>query len=100
MGSYFIPLSAAGLVSRICGIPRVRLARLPTVLVYAPHISSELYINLFIFWDDCTALAFGGDPTGLLVFIMAWTFSVDYDCIFTGAASPSYFCRLAVAAAH
>jgi 1-aminocyclopropane-1-carboxylate deaminase len=60
MKSNFNPLSAEELISRINKIPRVQLAQLPTVLEYAPNISKELNINLFIKRDDCTALAFGG----------------------------------------
>ena len=48
MKSNFNPLSAEELVSRINKIPRVQLAQLPTVLEYAPNISKELNINLFI----------------------------------------------------
>ena len=100
MKSNFNPLSAEELVSRINKIPRVQLAQLPTVLEYAPNISKELNINLFIKRDDCTALAFGGNKTRHLEFIMAKTLSGEYDCILTGAASQSNFCRQAVAAAN
>ena len=100
MNSNFKPLSAEELISRINKIPRIRLAQLPTVLEYAPNISKELNINLYIKRDDCTALAFGGNKTRHLEFIMAKTLSGEYDCILTGAASQSNFCRQAVAAAN
>ena len=100
MNSNFNPLSPEELVSRINKIPRIRLAQLPTALEYAPNISKELNINLYIKRDDCTALAFGGNKTRHLEFIMAKTLSGDYDCILTGAASQSNFCRQAVAAAN
>ena len=100
MNSNFVPLSAEELVTKISKIPRVNLALLPTVLEFAPNISKELGINLFIKRDDCTALAFGGNKTRHLEFIMAKAFSGDYDCILTGAASQSNFCRQAVAAAN
>ena len=100
MNSNFNPLSSEELVSRINKIPRIRLAQLPTVLEYAPNISKELNINLYIKRDDCTALAFGGNKTRHLEFIMAKTLSGEYDCILTGAASQSNFCRQAVAAAN
>ena len=99
MNNNFNPLSAEELTSRINKIPRVNLAQLPTVLEFAPNISKELGINLYIKRDDCTALAFGGNKTRHLEFIMAKTLSGDYDCILTGAASQSNFCRQAVAAA-
>ena len=100
MNINFNPLSAEELVSRISKIPRIQLAQLPTVLEYAPNISKELNINLYIKRDDCTALAFGGNKTRHLEFIMAKTLSGEYDCILTGASSQSNFCRQAVAAAN
>ena len=100
MNSNFNPLSPEELVSRINKIPRIRLAQLPTALEYAPNISKELNINLYIKRDDCTALAFGGNKTRHLEFIMAKTLSGEHDCILTGAASQSNFCRQAVAAAN
>lgn len=100
MNNNFNPLSAEELISRINKIPRISLAQLPTVLEFAPNISKELGINLYIKRDDCTALAFGGNKTRHLEFIMAKTLSGDYDCILTGAASQSNFCRQAVAAAN
>ena len=100
MSSNFVPLTALELVARINKIPRVNLAQLPTALEFAPNISKELNINLYIKRDDCTALAFGGNKTRHLEFIMAKILSGDYDCILTGAASQSNFCRQAVAAAN
>lgn len=100
MNSNFVPLTALELVARINKIPRVNLAQLPTALEFAPNISKELNINLYIKRDDCTALAFGGNKTRHLEFIMAKILSGDYDCILTGAASQSNFCRQAVAAAN
>ena len=100
MNTDFSPLSAEELVTKINKIPRVNLALLPTVLEFAPNISKELGIKLFIKRDDCTALAFGGNKTRHLEFIMAKTMSGKYDCILTGAASQSNFCRQAVAAAN
>ena len=100
MSSNFVPLTATELVARINKIPRVNLAQLPTALEFVPNISKELNINLYIKRDDCTALAFGGNKTRHLEFIMAKILSGDYDCILTGAASQSNFCRQAVAAAN
>ena len=91
MNSKFSPLSAEELVTKINKIPRIYLAQLPTALEYAPNISKELNINLYIKRDDCTALAFGGNKTRHLEFIMAKTLSDNYDCILTGAASQSNF---------
>ena len=77
MNRNFNPLSAEELVSRINKIPKVHLAQLPTVLEFAPNISKELNINLYIKRDDCTALAFGGNKTRHLEFILAKAVSGD-----------------------
>ena len=100
MNSNFTPLSASELVEKISKIPKVDLAQLPTPLEFAPNISKELNINLYVKRDDCTGLAFGGNKTRHLEFIMAKTLSDNYDCILTGASSQSNFCRQAVAAAN
>ena len=100
MNSNFVPLSAEELIAKINKIPKVSLAQLPTILEFAPNISKELNINLYIKRDDCTALAFGGNKTRHLEFIMAKTLYGDYDCILTGASSQSNFCRQAAAAAN
>ena len=100
MSKNFIPLSSDELIKRINKIPRIELAMLPTPLEYLPNISKDLEINLYIKRDDCTGLAFGGNKTRHLEFIMAKALSGDYDCILTGASSQSNFCRQAVAAAN
>ena len=100
MSNNFFPLTAEELFNRINKIPKVKFAMLPTSLEYLPNISKELEINLYIKRDDCTALAFGGNKTRHLEFIMAKAVSGDYDCILTGAASQSNWCRQAVAAAN
>ena len=100
MSNNFFPLTAEELFNRINKIPKIEFAMLPTSLDYLPNISKELEINLYIKRDDCTALAFGGNKTRHLEFIMAKVLSGDYDCILTGAASQSNWCRQTVAAAN
>ena len=100
MSNNFFPLTADELVRRINKIPKVKLAMLPTALEYLPNMSKELEINLYIKRDDCTALAFGGNKTRHLEFIMAKAVSGNYDCILTGAGSQSNWCRQTVAAAN
>ena len=65
------PISVQELINRINEIPRLNLAFLPTPLEYLPNISKELEINLYVKRDDCTGLAFGGNKTRHLEFIMA-----------------------------
>ena len=100
MSKNFIPLSSDELIKRINKIPRIELAILPTPLEYLPNISKDLEINLYIKRDDCTGLAFGGNKTRHLEFIMAKTLSNEYDCILTGASSQSNWCRQMTAAAN
>ena len=100
MSNNFFPLTADELVKRIKKIPKVKLAMLPTALEYLPNMSKELEINLYVKRDDCTALAFGGNKTRHLEFIMAKAVSGNYDCILTGAGSQSNWCRQTVAAAN
>jgi len=100
MSNNFFPLTVDELVKRINKIPKVKLAMLPTALEYLPNMSKELEINLYIKRDDCTALAFGGNKTRHLEFIMAKAVSGNYDCILTGAGSQSNWCRQTVAAAN
>ena len=70
MSNNFIPLSVNELINRINKFPKVQLANLPTPLEYLPNISKDLEINLYIKRDDCTGLAFGGNKTRHLEFIM------------------------------
>ena len=100
MSNIFIPLSANELIKKINDIPKVELANLPTPLEFLPNISKELEINLYIKRDDCTGLAFGGNKTRHLEFIMHKALSGKYDCILTGAATQSNWCRQTVAAAN
>ena len=96
----FIPLTAVELVKRINKLPKVELAVLPTPLEHLPNLSKDLEINLYIKRDDCTALAFGGNKTRHLEFLMANAQSGDYDCILTGGGTQSNWCRQTVAAAN
>jgi len=100
MSNNFLPLTVKELVKRINKIPKVNLAILPTPLEYLPNISKDLEINLYVKRDDCTALAFGGNKTRHLEFLMAKVKSGDYDCILTGGGSQSNWCRQTVAAAN
>jgi len=100
MSNNFFPLTAEELINRINKIPKIQLATLPTSLDYLPNISKDLKINLYIKRDDCTALAFGGNKTRHLEFIMAKAASDDYDCVLTGGNSQSNWCRQTVAAAN
>lgn len=100
LNNNFKPLTSHQLIKKINRIPRIQLANLPTPLEYLPNMSKELEINLYIKRDDCTGLAFGGNKTRHLEFILSNALEGDFDCILTGAASQSNWCRQTVAAAN
>ena len=85
-----------GLVDRI---PRIPLAHLPTPLDHCPRLSQRLGgPQIYIKRDDCTGLAFGGNKTRQLEFIMAEAQRKGADTIITGASTQSNLCRQTVAA--
>ena len=60
-----------GLRMQIGGLPRVRLANLPTPLQKAGNLSKRLRgPSILIKRDDLTGLAFGGNKTRILEFVM------------------------------
>ena len=80
-------------------IPRVPLAHLPTPLDHCPRLSEHLGgPQIYIKRDDCTGLAFGGNKTRQLEFVMADAQQKGADAIITGAATQSNLCRQTVAA--
>ena len=74
-----------------------------TPIDYLPRLSKEINGDLEIYAkrDDCNSgLAFGGNKTRHLEFIMHKAKIGDYDCVLTGAATQSNWCRQTVAAAN
>jgi D-cysteine desulfhydrase family pyridoxal phosphate-dependent enzyme len=82
-------------------LPRVRLARqLPTPLYELSNLSKLLNgPRIFIKRDDLTGLAFGGNKTRKLEYLMADALKNDADYIVTGAGFQSNWCTQAAAAA-
>ena len=79
--------------------PRIRIAHLPTPLEYLEHLTGELGVELWIKRDDQTGLAFGGNKTRKLEFIMADARRGGADTIVTWAGLHSNWCRQTAAAA-
>ncbi len=80
-------------------LPRVRLAELPTPLQEAARLSDALGgPPLFFKRDDLTGLAFGGNKTRHLEFILGEALQRGADTIITGASIQSNFCRQTAAA--
>ena len=55
-------------------IPRIRIANLPTPIEALPRLSAALGgPQLLVKRDDLTGLAFGGNKTRKLEFVLGWT---------------------------
>lgn len=84
----------------IAGLPRVTLANLPTPLEHLPRLTSTLGgPTLWVKRDDMTGLAFGGNKTRQLEFVMADALKHEPQVFVTGANIQSNWSRQATAAA-
>lgn len=82
-------------------LPRIALAHLPTPLEECPNLSRALAgPKILMKRDDCTGLAFGGNKTRQLEFIMADALKTGANAVVVGAASQSNLCRQTAAAAR
>ena len=80
---------------------RCLCSHLPTPLEKMERLSRKLGgVNLFIKRDDQTGLAFGGNKTRKLDFIMADVLAQKCDSVITWAGVQSNWCRQTVAAAR
>ena len=85
---------------RLARLPRVSLAALPTPLEPLPRLTAELGgPRLFIKRDDMTGLAFGGNKTRILEYVLGDLLRQDPEVLVTGANIQSNWCRQATAAA-
>ncbi len=81
-------------------LPRVKIAHLPTRIEYLPRISSNLGgIELYIKRDDQTGLAFGGNKTRKLEFLIGDALAKNAQTLITTGAVQSNHCRQTAAAA-
>ena len=80
--------------------PRVRIANLPTPLEEAPRFSAALGgARVLIKRDDLTGLAFGGNKTRKLEWLIGAAKAEMADCVITFGAGQSNHCRQTAAAA-
>ncbi len=80
--------------------PRLPLAHLPTPLEPLPRLSAELGgPRLYVKRDDCTGLAFGGNKTRKLEFLMAAAQRDGADTVITAGGLQSNHVRQTAAAA-
>jgi len=81
-------------------LPRLQMAHLPTPVEELPRLSGELGgPRLLIKRDDQTGLAFGGNKTRKLEYLLAEALSLDAKTVITGGAIQSNHCRQTAAAA-
>lgn len=93
-------MTPAQIQERIARLPRVRLANLPTPLEPLPRLTAALGgPQLFVKRDDLTGLAFGGNKTRQLEFVMAEALRDKPEVFVTGANIQSNWSRQATAAA-
>lgn len=82
-------------------VPRANLAFLPTPLQDCPRLSGALGgPRILVKRDDQTGLAFGGNKTRQLEFLLAAAQQAGADTIVTGAYTNSNFCRQTAAGAR
>jgi D-cysteine desulfhydrase len=80
-------------------LPRISLAALPTPVQELPRLSSMLGRRLLIKRDDLTGLAFGGNKTRKLEFLLGDAIQQNADTLITTGAPQSNHCRQTAAAA-
>jgi D-cysteine desulfhydrase family pyridoxal phosphate-dependent enzyme len=86
---------------RLAELPRVELAVLPTPLQDCPRLSEALGgPRILVKRDDMTGLAFGGNKTRRLEFVMGDALEKGADLIIAGAPLQSNHCRQTAAAAN
>jgi L-cysteate sulfo-lyase len=82
-------------------LPRIRLANLPTPLQELPNLTKALKgPRIFVKRDDLTGLAFGGNKTRKLEYLMGEAVQQKADCIVTHAGFHSNWLTQAAAAAR
>ncbi|MCS7009980.1 MAG: D-cysteine desulfhydrase family protein [Anaerolineales bacterium] len=80
--------------------PRLRFAHLPTPVEPMPRLAKALGLShLYVKRDDLTGLAFGGNKTRKLEFLLAEAQAQGADTLITAGAVQSNHCRQTAAAA-
>lgn len=99
-GTLNITVTPTELKERLDRFPRVSLAHLPTPLEPCPRLTEALSgPRIFIKREDCTGLAFGGNKTRILEYVLGKGVASGADCVVQGAAEQSNHCRQLASAA-
>ncbi|MGC1105306.1 MAG: D-cysteine desulfhydrase family protein [Candidatus Acidiferrales bacterium] len=93
-----VPVSRELLRKALEAFPRCPLSHLPTPLEPLERLSARCGVNLFIKRDDQTGLAFGGNKSRKLDFLMADVLAQRADSVITWAGVQSNWCRQLAAA--
>ena len=93
-------LSAKPAWDRLLILPRVSLCHLPTPLERLPGLSRHTGLDLWVKRDDLTGLAFGGNKSRKLEFVLADALAQGCDTLLTWAGVQSNWCRQTAAAAR
>lgn len=80
-------------------LPREHFAHLPTPVEFLPRLSDSLGLRIFVKRDDQTGLAFGGNKTRKLEFLVAEARMQNADRLVSAGAAQSNHCRQTAAAA-
>jgi L-cysteate sulfo-lyase len=81
-------------------LPRMKFAHLPTPVEHLPRLSGALRgPRIFVKRDDLTGLAFGGNKTRKLEFLVGEALAQEAKMLITGGAAQSNHCRQTAAAA-
>ena len=100
MKSTYQPQLRNSLMRTLATVPQTKLAVLPTPLEPLPRLTAALGgPRIFVKRDDLTGLAFGGNKTRQLEFVMAEALLHNPDIFVTGANIQSNWSRQATAAA-
>lgn len=79
--------------------PRLKFAHLPTPIEFLPRLSEHLGAQLSVKRDDQTGLAFGGNKTRKLEFLVAEAQAQGAKTLISAGAAQSNHCRQTAAAA-
>jgi D-cysteine desulfhydrase len=85
---------------RLAGLPRLRMAALPTPLQHAPRLSKELGVDVLIKRDDLTGLGVGGNKVRKLEYLVADALARGADTLVTGGGPQSNHVALTALAAQ
>jgi D-cysteine desulfhydrase len=85
---------------RLAGLPRLRMAALPTPLQHAPRLSKELGVDVLVKRDDLTGLGVGGNKVRKLEYLVADALARGADTLVTGGGPQSNHVALTALAAQ